>query len=501
MRLATRSEARRIDSESIRVTGRDPVEFMEQAGQGMAEMLCRRQLVEKDQSIAIFCGPGNNGGDGFVLGRSLKNRGFTGVRIYYLELATQSELWHQQFSNCCLQGFEPEKIESIKNLDISQFDVFIDALFGVGLSRPLGEPWVSLIAKINGAVSEKKALVISVDTPSGLHCDRGIPWPISIRANWTLTCEIAKPGFFLQEGPSYCGQLIRIPVGFPRSVVQQEANSTRLARVRLISQLFPKRSPVTNKAKLGHLLIIGGSPGMFGALRLCAGAASRLGVGYVSICSLASEQDIRSLPPDFLTLKLSDFYKSDLRKYSAVVVGPGLGRRPAVGKILQHLRAKHGRVLLDADAFTFLASNPMTLPPNWLMTPHAGELARLLDAKASDLEGDRLGAADQAIKKWNCMILFKGFHTLVHNSKYKFIVHSGNAALAKAGTGDVLAGFIGSLMGQGLKTDEAAVLGALIHGDLADRWVRSGLGDFSLRAIDLIRMQREWPNYSPYRKK
>lgn len=496
MRIATIAEARRIDSESIRVTGRDPIDFMEQAGQGMAELLCQRKLVEKDQSIAIFCGPGNNGGDGFFLGRSLKNRGFTGVRMYYLEMVTQSELWHQQFSNCCLQGFEPEKIESIKSLDISQFDVLIDALFGVGLSRPLSEPWVSLIAKINGAVTEKnnktKSLVISIDTPSGLHCDRGIPWPISIRAAWTLTCEIAKPGFFLQEGPFYCGQLIRIPVGFPKSVVQQEANSTRLATIRLISQLFPKRSSVTNKAKQGHLLVIAGSPGMFGALRLCAGAALRLGVGYVSVCSLASDQDIRSLAPDFLTLKLSDFYKSDLKKYSAVVVGPGLGQQRAVGKILKHLREKHGRVLLDADALTFLASRPMTLPPNWLMTPHAGELARLLDAKASDLEGDRLGAADQAIKKINCMILFKGFHTLVHNSKHKFIVHSGNAALAKAGTGDVLAGFIGSLMGQGLKTDEAAVLGALIHGDLADRWVKSGLGDFSLRAIDLIRMQRGW---------
>lgn len=491
MRLATAAEAKRIDYESVRATGQEAEEFMERAGLEMANQICSRQLIRGEQAVAVLCGPGHNGGDGFVVGRILRERGFENVKIYYLEGHAQAELWHKMFSDLLLKGIEPIKIERVGEFGLTDHDVIVDALFGVGLSRPLGEPWLSLIQKIHEAGKP----VISLDTPSGLHCDRGVPWPKAVQAQWTLTCEIAKPGFFLQEGPQFVGKLLRIPVGFPREVVCREAKSVRLVTRKLIPALFPSRSSVTNKAKQGHLLVLAGSKGMAGAMALCAGAAARLGVGYVSVCSLASDRDLSGLPPDYLHLSLKEFYKSDLKKYSAIVVGPGLGRSLEVLKILKHLIRLAPKVLVDADALSFLSLNPGEdfegdrLPPSWLVTPHAGELGKILECSALELEEDRLGAAERAYQKLRCMVLFKGFRTVVFNSKLKFIIGAGSAALAKAGTGDVLAGFIGSLMAQGLKTDEAAVLAALIHGDLADRWVQAGRGDFSLQASDLLRLQ------------
>lgn len=493
MRVATTREAQRIDFESVRETGQDPEVFMEAAGRGMVEALCQRGLVKASQSIAILCGPGNNGGDGFVIGRELVGRGFTGVEIFYATESTgpnaHADLWHKQFSDLILNGIEPKKIEKPNDIDLSKYEVIIDALFGVGLNRPLAEPWVSLIGRLNSVDS----FVVSVDTPSGLHCDRGVPWPVAVRAQWTLTCEIAKAGFFIQEGPACVGHVLRIPVGFPREIVVREAKSVRLVTKKIIPSLFPSRSAVTNKSKQGHLLIIGGSPGMLGALKLCAEAASRLGVGYVTVCSRAAVSSRDDLPADYLSLGVSDFLKSDLQKYSAVVVGPGLGLSPQTAKILRHLRATHDRVLVDADALGQVGRAPeghCPFPENWLVTPHAGELSRLVQIPAPALEADRLSAVEQANKLLKCVILFKGFRTIVDNGNLKFIIGAGNAALAKAGTGDVLAGFIGSLMAQGLRTDEAAVVGALLHGDLADQWVRSGRGEFSLRASDLVRLNR-----------
>lgn len=504
MRVATIQEAQRIDFESVRVTGQESEVFMEAAGQGMVEALCGRGLIQPRQPIAILCGPGHNGGDGFVIGRALMVRGFKGVEIFYANESaganTNADLWHRQFSDLILNGIEPKKIEKAHEIDLSKYEVIIDALFGIGLNRPLGEPWISLIGRIN--ISGK--LIVSVDSPSGLHCDRGVPWPVAVRANWTLTCEIAKAGFFLQEGPACVGHVLRIPVGFPRDIVLREAKSVRLVTKKIIPSLFPARSAVTNKSKQGHLLIVGGAPGMLGALKLCADAASRLGVGYVTICSRAAARSWEKLPADYLNLSVPDFFKSDLQKYSAIIVGPGLGLSPQTAKILRHLRATHERVLVDADALSQAAKMISVdgdrkgkvqellcpFPENWLVTPHAGELSRLVQLPAQALEADRLGAVDRASQLLNCVVLFKGFRTIVSNSKLKFIIGAGNAALAKAGTGDVLAGFIGSLMAQGLRTDEAAVVGALLHGDLADQWVRSGRGDFSLRASDLVKLTR-----------
>lgn len=494
MRLATAKEALRIDSESARLTGNDPEVFMETAGQRMAEVLCQRELIHRAQPIAIVCGAGNNGGDGFVIGRTLIARGFTGIEIFYaVEVSggnARAELWHKQFSDLVMNGIEPTKIEKSSDLNLARFEVVIDALFGVGLNRPLGEFWVGIVENINSA----NKFVVSVDTPSGLHCDRGIPWPVAVRARWTLTCEISKPGFFLQQGSSFVGKILRISVGFPREIVLREACTVRLLTKRVIPFLFPERKAVTNKSKQGHLLVVGGSPGMLGALRLCAEAASRLGVGYVTVCSRAPRSALRELPADYLTLTLPEFFKSDLKRYSAVIVGPGLGQGPLTLKILKHLKMTHPRVLVDADALSEASQSEseglLPFPRSWLVTPHAGELSKLLRLPALELEEDRLTAVELAAMRLQCLVLFKGFRTIVYNSRLKYIIGTGNAALAKAGTGDVLAGFIGSFMAQGLKTDEAAALGALIHGDLADRWVRSGRGSFSLKASDLLRINQ-----------
>lgn len=484
MILATAEESLKIDALAPRETGRSAEDFMEQAGTGIAQKLISRNLIHPKQKISILCGPGNNGGDGFVIARELLNRNFTNVQVFYFMLSSGSELWHEEFSRLFIQGHEPIKIEKTQDWDLKDSEVIVDALFGVGLNRPLGSPWTDIVEKIN---QNANALVISVDTPSGLHANRGIPFPVAVKADVTVACQFVKPGFLIEQGPSFVGKLLKVSLDYPQALCLREARSVRWLGKNLIPKLFPRRSQGTNKSKQGHLLVIAGSSGMVGALRLCAEAASRLGVGYISICTRAKAAELQSLPADFLSLSLQDFFKSDLQKYSAVVVGPGLGIHSETKKILEHLIKNPRPTLVDADALTVVTKNQLfPLPATWLVTPHAGELSRLLGIPARELEENRLDAVERGFQKLKCQILFKGFRTIVFNSKQKYIIGTGNSALAKAGTGDVLAGFIGSLLAQGLCTDEAAILGSLIHGALADQWVKEGRGNFSLMASDLI---------------
>jgi ADP-dependent NAD(P)H-hydrate dehydratase len=213
-----------------------------------------------------------------------------------------------------------------------------------------------------------------------------------------------------------------------------------------------------------------------------------MGCGYVTICTLSPEASA-NLRSDFLRLSPTHFFQSDLKKYSAVVVGPGLGTGDVAAKVLRHLLKNHGKVLVDADALTLLSQHgPISLPAEWILTPHAGELSRLLKSPAPELEADRLKSVERAVQKLNAHILFKGFRTVLGTQTKTYIIGSGNVALAKAGSGDVLAGFIGSLMAQGLPTAEAGVLGAYLQGRIADDWLRRGHSNRTLLASDLAEL-------------
>ncbi|MBC7370901.1 MAG: NAD(P)H-hydrate dehydratase, partial [Bdellovibrionaceae bacterium] len=400
--------------------------------------------------IGIWCGPGHNGADGRIIAGVLAKK----FNVQLLVGAAWS---------------------------VENFEWIIDACFGIGLNRNI-EPDV---AKQIRWINRGKAKIISVDIPSGLDANRGTIFGEAIRATYTLTLLPAKPGLFLNEGTACAGKICGVSISLPKNIFNAEADSVFLIGPRAAKKLLRTRRATGNKSSFGHLLVVAGSAGTDGAAILTAEAAARMGCGYVSLCTSSSEI-FRSARPDFLRLTPEEFLTSDLKKYSAVVIGPGLGVTEQSQKMLSHLLGSHKKVLVDADALTLLSKTKTPpLPPEWLLTPHAGELARLLDSDARDLEMDRLQAVERATQELNAHILFKGFRTVLGTQGKSWIIGSGNVALAKAGTGDILAGFIGSLMAQGHSTRDAALLGAYLHGRIADDWLRRGHSTRTLMASDL----------------
>jgi hydroxyethylthiazole kinase-like uncharacterized protein yjeF len=454
MRLATREQVYKIDQTSAQKYGLSPSMLVEMAGAKLADVfenIFRRNQWNPKSRIGIWCGPGNNGADGRILGQALEKKKYA-VQI--------------------LEGLD-WKIDAI--------DILIDAYFGVGLNRNVEGSLATKFQQIN----EARKNVVAVDIPSGLDANRGVVLGTALKARWTLTVSPAKPGLFIQDGPRHCGNIRRVDIGFPEELLKETANSVFLIGSASARQILPSRTAVANKSHFGHLLVLAGSTGMEGAAHLVSEAAARMGCGYVTLCSL-SENIYENSRLDFLRLSLENFFKSDLKKYTAVVVGPGIGASEETKRILEHLHEYHPKVLVDADALTVLAQNKRnSLPVEWLLTPHAGELSRLLKTPAKELEEDRLGAVERGVREINAHILFKGFRTVLGSKGKRYIIGSGNVALAKAGTGDILAGFIGSLMAQGLPTLQAAALGAYLHGRIADDWLRRGHSNRSLMASDL----------------
>lgn len=454
MRLATREDIYEIDKLAAEEYGLSSSLLIERAGSALAaafEKIFFQQGWKKEWKIGVWCGTGNNGADGREMAHLLREKGF-------LAEVVEGTSWPSE-----------------------DFAIIVDALFGVGLNRPIEGPLHEQVLRLN----KSRRKVIAVDIPSGLDANTGMVLGVAVRAQWTLTIAPAKPGLFLQEGPSQSGRIQCLDIGFPGELIGKIADKVFLVGKASARKLLPLRTATSNKTHFGHLLILAGSSGMEGAALLSAEAAARMGCGYVTLCSPSSEIFKRARP-DFLRLAMDQFFQSDLQKYTAVVVGPGLGVNPLTVQILEYLLKHHGKVLVDADALTVLAQNPSWRPPqNWLLTPHAGELSRILGIPAKTLEQDRLQSVQMAQKNKTCLVLLKGFRTVLGEPEKTYIIGSGNVALAKAGSGDVLSGFVGSLMAQNLTTAKAAALGAYIHGWIADDWLRRGHSNRTLMASDL----------------
>ncbi|MEO0335091.1 MAG: NAD(P)H-hydrate dehydratase, partial [Pseudomonadota bacterium] len=296
----------------------------------------------------------------------------------------------------------------------------------------------------------------------------------------------AKPGFFVSEGPSQIGKLRVLPIGFPFECIRGVATSHFLFNERLAKRYLPSRKETSNKSDHGHLLVIAGSPEYWGAGVLASSAGFRVGSGYVTWAS--EQQPIEQLKsiPEVLLREYSAELLTE-KSWGAVAVGSGLGVNTSTAKILRDLiDQKVKNVVVDADAISVcLEEKLFPLPESWILTPHSGELSRLLKISSHEIDRDRFAAAHQGSEVAGCHVLLKGFRTVIAFRQRAMVVNSGNSALAKAGTGDVLTGMIGGLLAQGLETLQAAATGAYIHGRLADEWVRLGHSKSSLNASDL----------------
>jgi ADP-dependent NAD(P)H-hydrate dehydratase / NAD(P)H-hydrate epimerase len=441
--------------------------------------------------VAVVCGPGNNGGDGLVVARHLhsmrRSLGVKEVIVYLLAPAEkESGLFKTQLQHCRQACGDGLSIKSAPPGFDPSIGLLVDAIFGTGLRSKVEAPYSDVI----GSMNQSKIPIVSLDTPSGLDADRGSVKGVAVRAEHTLTYGLAKPGFFVSEGPGHVGRLTILPIGFPDEVVKRVAVDRFAFTSSSLARLLPKRKSSSNKTHHGHALVLAGSPGMWGAGLLSAGAAARMGSGYVTLASNEEPLEVLRDSPEILTARAGDEGLWTKKKWTAVGIGPGLGTGEDTHRILLRLIGENDApVVADADAITVIAERRIwPLPSNWVLTPHAGELARILKGKgvtARDIEADRFRFALEASEILGCHVLLKGFRTVVASGKKAAVILSGNSALAKAGTGDVLTGMIVGLMAQGLRPSAAAMCAAYIHGKMADEWVRSGRSAGSLQASDL----------------
>jgi hydroxyethylthiazole kinase-like uncharacterized protein yjeF len=490
LRLATATQSKRIDTRAQRDYELSDEVLMEAAGAESAREIEQSFIPELRsrltiEALGIVCGPGNNGGDGLVVARHLRSSGHRHVIIYLVAPAEKrTDLFKLQLKRAQLAGVEmvdiirsPGAVEAIKKARL-----IVDAVFGIGIKGEVKAPYLAVI----NAINESKAPVVSLDVPSGLDVDRGLKCAVGVRATVTLTFGLAKPGFFVNDGPQHVGRLRVLPIGYAPELIKEEATTHFAFTDRMLRGALPKRSSKTHKHDHGHALIFAGSPGMWGAGILAATSAYRMGAGFVTLASHTDPTEVLGQVPEILT----DSASSDklwAKSWTAAGIGSGLGANDDTYAILKRLMDVPGsQVVVDADAITVAAKRKMfPFPSDWILTPHAGELARVLGAKADAIEADRFSHALQASQVTGCHVLLKGFRTVVAKGDRAIVILAGNSALAKAGTGDVLTGMITGLLAQGVSPWRAAAAGAYIHGRMADEWVKAGNDKRSLNASDL----------------
>ncbi len=495
MILATPQRVKEMDKITIENKGIPGVVLMENAGRGTAEILME-EYIQRNEKVLVIVGKGNNGGDGCVIARYLFNNG------YKVEIAVVGEeedlKGHAGINYKVAKNFgvpieilhnEPEKLL----LMINKADVIIDALLGTGFHPPLQEHYRKIIEAVNN--SGKK--VFAVDVPSGLDAFTGKPGDIAIRAEATFTMGLGKVGLFSYPGAKFAGRVYVIDISFPKDIAFSEPQYFFVESDCEILRL-PGRDLNAHKGKFGHLMVVGGSPGKTGAVLMASLAAYRIGTGLVTIAIQDYIKDyIESKPYEVMLLfygkgKNVDsvdaaYLLREMNSRSAAVIGPGWGKDRSAKKvfynIIEYLKKP---LLIDADGINILAEEIDVLKNAHapiVLTPHPGEMARLLKTDTKDVQDNRVALAIDFAKENNVYLVLKGARTLITTPEGKlYISPFENPAMATGGMGDILSGIIGGFLAQGFPPEKAAVMGVYFHGLAAERSTR-GPG---LIATDLL---------------
>ncbi len=498
MRLVGAAEMRAIDRAAIDDLGIPSLDLMERAGRAVAA--AARGLAGPGGRFVIWCGGGNNGGDGWVAARALREEG-RAVRAIAVVAPDRLAGDAAAVAARALGAGVPWGLpgEAPVDGDGGANDVVVDALLGTGLGRPPEGPFAAAIARIDAA-RRAGARVLAVDVPSGLSADTGHPLGPCVAADLTVTFGFPKRGLLLHPGPSYAGSVRVVDIGIPAEAAARVPVESTVLDVAEARALLPPRAPTAHKGDAGRLLVVAGSPGRSGAAHLALTGALRGGAGLVTLAArpevlplaLAGRPEAMSVPlpgegalgPADLDALVAAGAGAD-----ALVIGPGIPRGAATGRLLAALLERLAvPAVLDADALNALAPWPAALASlgaRLLLTPHPGEMARLRGLSVAEVEADRLGIAAASAAAWRAVVVLKGARTIVAApGEPPEVVPTGNAGLATGGTGDVLAGLCGALLAGGLSTAAAGRVGAFVHGAAGDL-AAGRLGQRGLLAGDL----------------
>lgn len=441
--------------------------------------------------IHIICGMGNNGGDGLVLARCLHQSGYS-VHTYVVKYTKEgaSDFQKAWMDYVKETGKEPIHLDPSSSFPVfDPSDILIDCVFGIGINRAV-TGWLSMLFKHLNASKAKK---ISIDIPSGLFPDEPTPDISAIfHADYTLTFQVPKLAFFLPDNEEVVHEWDVLDIGLHPEFLESAPALATLTDAEQAAQLYRPRSPFSHKGTFGHGLVVGGSYGMLGAVVLSASAALRSGAGLVSVfipqCGYSVLQT--TLPEAMVLTDKEEDYISDIVfdfEPAAIGIGVGMGKNQMTQHaFLGFLKKVKSPLVIDADALNILAENEELLsflPKRSILTPHPGELRRLIGAWKNDFE--KIETAKQFSKKHDVVLLIKGAHTLVIDGDSVFINTTGNPGMSTAGSVDVLTGVLTSLMAQGYDSLSASRLGVYVHGCAGDLALKKK-GEEGLIARDII---------------
>jgi NAD(P)H-hydrate epimerase len=476
---------------------------MENAGRAVAEE-ARDSLgdIEK-QDILCLIGAGNNGGDGLVAARYLKDWKAK-VSIYLCSPRPDDDTNLKLAQEHRITYIEGEQDKNLKKLDemLATTTCVIDGLLGTGKMRPLGGLFKQVLEKVNAAQTNRSFKIIAIDLPSGMDADTGAIDAACPHADITVTLAFPKLGLFSFPGAERVGKLRIVDIGIPEALA--EAATTELITDRWAKSVLPARPLNANKGSFGRVMVTAGSINYIGAAYLACSGAMRAGAGLVTLATPASLQPVLAakltettyvpLPeskPGAISIEAADIITRQGSRYDVLLLGCGLGQHPATVEFVTSLILEKEIPLpvLDADALNILPQIPdwwQWLTDDAILTPHPGEMSRLCGLSIDEIQADRLGISRRFAAEWHQTIVLKGAYTVIATTDGRCRVSPfANPGLASAGTGDVLAGVIAGLVAQGLTPFDAASLGVYLHG-AAGETVSQDMGDTGLIASDLL---------------
>ncbi|MCL5289772.1 MAG: NAD(P)H-hydrate dehydratase [Bacillota bacterium] len=519
MRIATEKEMKEIDRRAMEQFGIPGIVLMENAGLRVVEVIQELFKEVKGKVFSILVGKGNNGGDGLVVARHLHNRG---AQVKVLLLADPEEfqgdarvnltIW-QRMGQPLYQVHQVNGINMVK-VALLNTDMVVDALYGTGFYGSVNEKVSRVIELINAS----RVPVLAVDIPSGLEADTGRANGPCIRAHHTVTFGLPKIGLVVEPGAGYAGKLHVVDISLPKTLTESKDIARQLLTREMIAPWFKSRQSEAHKGTYGRVLVVAGSRGMTGAARMAAKAALRAGAGLVTLALPESSQPVAAAaideamtrglpetPAGTLALAALEPILAACGSADVLVTGPGIGSHPETVELIRTLLPKLTiPVVLDADAINAVAGAAdllAKLQVPAILTPHPGEMGRLLDLPVAEVQENRLDFARAAAKKWNLVAVLKGARTVIGAPDGSLYINpTGNPGMATAGSGDILAGLIAGLLAQGFSPEQAAAAGVYLHGSAGDL-AADRLGQPSTIAGDILEflpkaMQESWGRFS-----
>ncbi|NOY57445.1 MAG: NAD(P)H-hydrate dehydratase [Calditrichaeota bacterium] len=474
------------------------ITLMENAGRGIAEIALSLLGRPEQKRVHVYCGPGNNGGDGYVVARHLSNRG-ADVRVFIL--AKQEKIQGDALINLEILMKMGQKVSFIEKIpQVEKPALIVDAMLGTGVAGSLR----GLFAKVAEFINSQNVPVLSVDIPTGVNADTGAVEGPAIRATATATMALLKRGLVFSPGREYAGRVHIVDISMPPAVVKKKQQKVWLLEKGDIVRLLPVRSPDAHKNKCGTVATVAGSEGFTGAASLSSEAALRAGAGLSYLCIPQSLNPILETKlTEVITWPFDDagmgyLHKGcfremiiPLQKQNVVAIGPGLGQHDGTAHLVHLLLEKlESPMVLDADGLNVCAGSIDKIQEyrgEMILTPHPGELSRLIGLSAGEIVANRIEVAKETAVAWNKVLVLKGGPTIIAFPDGRVFVNStGNAGMATAGSGDVLTGVIAAFLAQGLDAGQAARAGVYVHG-LAGDLARNEIGEMGMLASDILR--------------